>query len=61
MSTRSYRNTLVVFGVLNLILVPFLVQGRLPAMLGAVVFVAVIAWVVYGAVSSKFTQRSGPE
>jgi len=52
---------LVVLGVLNLLLVPFLVRGLLPAMLGAVVFVAVIALVVYGAVSSKFTQRSGPE
>ena len=61
MSTRRYRNMLVVLGVLNLLLVPFLVRGLLPAMLGAVVFVAVIALVVYGAVSSKFTQRSGPE
>jgi hypothetical protein len=59
MSIRSYRITLAVLGVLSLLLVPFLVQGLLPATLGTVAFVAVIAWVVYGATNSKPTQRSG--
>jgi hypothetical protein len=59
MSTRSYRIMLAVLGVLSLLLVPFLVQGLLPATLGTVAFVVVIAWIVYGAVNSKLTHRSG--
>ncbi|GAA1493132.1 hypothetical protein [Curtobacterium herbarum] len=45
--------------MLSLLLVPFLVQGLLPATLGTVAFVAVTAWVLYGAVNFTLTQRSG--
>ncbi len=58
MSTRSYKITLAVLGVISLILVPFLVLGALPAEVGTCALVAVVAWVLYGAVNSKFTRTS---
>ncbi|WIB43860.1 hypothetical protein [Curtobacterium sp. MCLR17_058] len=59
MSPRSYKITLAVLGVVSLLLVPFLVQGALPAMYGMVALVVVVAWLLYGVVSSKLTRRSG--
>ncbi|MBO9044840.1 hypothetical protein [Curtobacterium flaccumfaciens] len=58
MSPRSYKITLAVLGVVSLLLVPFLVQGALPAMYGMVALVVVVAWLLYGVASSKLTRRS---
>lgn len=60
MSPRSYKITLAILGLVSLLLVPFLVQGALPAMCGTVALVVVVAWLLYGVVSSKLTRRSGP-
>ena len=59
MSPRSYKTTLAILGLVSLLLVPFLVQGALPAMYGTVALVVVVAWLLYGVVSSKLTRRSG--
>ncbi|UXN24408.1 hypothetical protein N8D74_12645 [Curtobacterium flaccumfaciens] len=59
MSPRSYKITLAVLGLVSLLLVPFLVQGALPSMYGTVALVVVVAWLLYGVVSSKLTRRSG--
>jgi len=58
MSTRSYKITLAVLGVVSLILVPFLVLGVLPTAVGMIALVAVVAWVLYGAMNSMFTRSS---
>ncbi|WP_439693381.1 hypothetical protein ACRQ4B_03925 [Curtobacterium sp. SP.BCo] len=58
MSPRSYKITLAVLGVVSLILVPFLVLGILPAEVGTVALAAVVAWVIYGAMNSKFARSS---
>jgi hypothetical protein len=58
MSTRSYKITLAILGVVSLILVPFLVTGVLPAAVGTFALVVVVAWVLYGAMNSKFTRSS---
>lgn len=58
MSTRSYKITLAVLGVVSLILLPFLVVGMLPAAVGTVALAAVVAWIIYGTMNSKFTRSS---